>query len=165
MLILACGWQVQCLGERLSNKGMGWLAPLFVLSMPEMMTFGRTAYLDALATGGFGARAPLVPFLGGSLEQEAVARIVGVISGLVAVAKYPYLYLGPVAGVIIFIQHRRIPTAFIVGWLMIILPFALADLIFHGSVPSSLSSQIDGTVSSITGDWGGYTPDWLGRIS
>ena len=48
---------------------------------------------------------------------------------------------------------------------MIILPFALADLIFHGSATSSLSSQIDGTVSSITGDWGGYTPDWLGRIS
>ena len=157
MLILACGWQVQLLGERLSNKGMGWLAPLFVLSMPEMMTFGRTAYLDALATGGLALVLLLFLSSGDRWNKKQLTRL-GVISGLVAVAKYPYLYLGPVAGVIIFIQHRRIPTQLIVGWLMIILPFALADLIFHGSATSSLSSQIDGTVSSITGDWGGYTP-------
>ena len=42
-------------------------------------------------------------------NKKQLTRL-GVISGLVAVAKYPYLYLGPVAGVIIFIQHRRIPT-------------------------------------------------------
>ena len=50
--LVACGWQIQALAERGNGALGGVTATAVVLALPTMLLFGRTAYLEALATGG-----------------------------------------------------------------------------------------------------------------
>ncbi len=157
VLILACGWQAQALAERLRLGPWSLVAAVLVVSMPVMMEFGRTLYLEALATGGL----LLVLRLGLELQEGATkGRLLemGVLASLVGGAKYPYLHLGPALSALAARQglHRAWPV--LIGWMAVQAPFFLADLFQHGSPVASLGPQVEGTVNSVTSEVLGYTP-------
>lgn len=159
MLLIGCGWQAQRLAEEAGAGRWALLAPLLVLSLPSMMQQGRTVYLEALATGGV----MLALRLGQKALNTPLPSWTGIGHGLtlaaVGLAKFPYLYLGPCMAIIVAIRHRSIKRGgwVLLGWTVLLAPFALSDFLDHGHVAASLSPQMTGAVASIAGDVGTYS--------
>lgn len=159
LCLIACGWQIQSLAEHDSRIIGGILASLLVLCLPAMIVYGRTAYLEALATGGLVLvfRIALKHLECGKLRRKDAIAI-GVIASLLGAVKYPYLYL------VIFL-----PTAFffwgkskenlgylVLSWVLVQSPFLISDLLQHGSPFASYNTQATGAVNSLVGDYGDY---------
>jgi hypothetical protein len=155
LLVLACGWQAHALGERLNLGAWSLLSTALVLTMPTMLDFGRTLYLDALATGGLLLLIRLaLDVVDAPAHQQAWA---GAMASLVGAAKYPYLYLGPAIAAVVGHRKARAALPVLLVWSLLQLPFVLADLWQHGQPMGSFGPQVRGTVTSVTGDVGQYT--------
>ena len=155
MLLLACGWQAQALGERLNLGVWSLLAAAVVLSMPAMLDFGRTLYLDALATGGVLLVVRLALDAADAPSSEQVRT--GAVASLVGAAKYPYLYLGPAVAAVVGHRKPRAAVPVLAVWFLVQLPFLVADAVHHGQPMGSFGPQVQGTVRSVTEDVVQYT--------
>ena len=160
--IVACGWQVQALAERNESLVGGILASLIVMTLPAMIVYGRTAYLEALATGGL--ILVLRIFLD-VLEKGEFGKkdwlYLGAISSLVGAVKYPYLYLGATIPLAILIRERQMAGArnLVLSWMVIQSPFMISDFLFQNHPFASLEIQASGALYSAVGEYGTYGID------
>ena len=157
--LVACGWQIQALAERGNGALGGVTATAVVLALPTMLLFGRTAYLEALATGGLVMvfRIALDVLNYDVLNREDYIGL-GIVASLVGAVKYPYLYLGISLPICIWAMHRdrnAIPV-FLGSWILFQLPFLVSDMIDHGSPFASFEPQALGVVNSMTDEVGNY---------
>ena len=119
---------------------------------------------DRLPRGvGHGRGHARAPARAKSAQSTPLPSWTGIGHGLtlaaVGLAKFPYLYLGPCMAIIVAIRHRSIKRGgwVLLGWTVLLAPFALSDFLDHGHVAASLSPQMTGAVASIAGDVGTYS--------
>ena len=157
--LVACGWQIQALAERGNGALGGVTATAVVLALPTMLLFGRTAYLEALATGGLVMVFRIaLDVLNYDVMNRADYIGLGIVASLVGAVKYPYLYLGISLPICIWAMHRdrnAIPV-FLGSWILFQLPFLVSDMIDHGSPFASFEPQALGVVNSMTDEVGNY---------
>ena len=160
LLLLGSGWQIQRFVEEQGGKIWSLLAVTLVLTMPTMMMYGRTAYLEAMVTGGFILiiRDILLTNISNLNEKDAIRW--GIIASLVGAIKYPYLYLG-LGGLILLYglsKNLRLTGLYVAGWILIQAPFAIVDFFDHSNAFASFGPQFSGAITSITSEVGDYTP-------
>ena len=158
--LVACGWQIQALAERGNRLLGGVIAAAVVLSLPTMLVFGRTGYLEALATGGLVMTFRIaLDALNDDFLNRADYIGLGIVASLVGAVKYPYLYLGISLPICIWAmnRHRNEIPVFLGSWILFQLPFLVSDLIDHGSPFASFEPQALGVVNSMTEEVGNYS--------
>lgn len=155
--IISCGWQVQLLAERYNRIAGGIVASIVVLTLPAMLVYGRTAYLEALATGGLILvfRHSLQLFESGEMQIKYAVRL-GILCSLIGAVKYPYLYLGPALALLAWKRRMGNVMYLLFAWLAVQCPFLASDLVFHSDPLASLGPQASGAVNSAIGDYGSY---------
>lgn len=156
-LLLGSAWILQHLAERWSNKSIGWIAISVFLTFPVIIVIGRSLLLDVALAG---AVILTILKLFSAYEKNKIFDYfsLGFVAGCTGLTKYAYLYLGPYFLFLAFISQRQkavTPLAF--GWFFATLPFFLQNLFRHGSIFASLSTQVDGTVWSLTNKIDNYT--------
>ena len=157
--LVACGWQIQALAERGNHSLGGVIAAAVVLALPTMLVFGRTGYLEALATGGLVMTFRIaLDALNDDVLNRADYIGLGIVASLVGAVKYPYLYLGISLPICIWAmnRHRNEIPVFLGSWILFQLPFLVSDLIDHGSPFASFEPQALGVVNSMTEEVGNY---------
>ena len=160
LLLLGSGWQIQRFVEEQGGKTWSLLAVTLVLTMPTMMMYGRTVYLEAMVTGGFILiiRDVLLTNISNLNKKDAIRW--GIIASLVGAIKYPYLYLG-LGGLILLYglsKNLRLTGLYVAGWILIQAPFAIVDFFDHSNAFASFGPQFNGAITSITSEVGDYTP-------
>tara|TARA_Y100000741_G_scaffold294646_1_gene235067 strand:- start:151 stop:1797 length:1647 start_codon:yes stop_codon:yes gene_type:complete len=158
--LVACGWQIQALAERGNRLLGGVIAAAVVLSLPTMLVFGRTGYLEALATGGLVMTFRIaLDALNDDFLNRADYIGLGIVASLAGAVKYPYLYLGISLPICIWAmnRHRNEIPVFLGSWILFQLPFLVSDLIDHGSPFASFEPQALGVVNSMTEEVGNYS--------
>ncbi len=159
LCLIACGWQIQSLAEHDGRIIGGILASLLVLCLPAMIIYGRTAYLEALATGGLVLvfRIVLKSLENGKLSRKDAIAI-GIIASLLGAVKYPYLYLVIFLPTTFFFwgQTKENLGYLVLSWGLVQSPFFMSDLLQHGSPFASYDTQATGAVNSLVGDYGDY---------
>ena len=159
LLLLGSGWQIQRFVEEQEGKAWSLLAVTLVLTMPTMMMYGRTIYLEAMVTGGLVLiiRDILLTNISNLNEKDAIRW--GIITSLIGAIKYPYLYLG--AGGLILLyglsKNLRLVGIYVAGWVLIQAPFAISDFFAHNNAFASFGPQFSGAITSITSEVGNYT--------
>ena len=158
--LVGCGWQIQALAERGNRPLGGVIATAVVLALPTMIVFGRTGYLEALATGGLVMTFRIaLDALNDDVLNRAAYIGLGIAASLVGAVKYPYLYLGISLPICIWAmnRHRNAIPVFLGSWIFFQLPFLVSDLIDQGSPFASFEPQALGVVNSMTDEVGNYS--------
>lgn len=157
LLLLGTAWILQHLAERWSNRSVGWMSVVVFLTFPVVVVTGRSMLVDVAVAG---AVILTILKLYSAYEKGGFFAFfsLGFVAGCTGLAKYPYLYLGPYFVLLALVSRRQksaIPVA--IGWVLATLPFFLQNLIQRGNMLASLSTQIEGTVTSLTGDLDEYS--------
>jgi len=151
-LLTGCCWAIQHLSERWTNKGIGWIGCFVFLLTPGVIIHGRTILNDAAASGML---IIIIMHLLNSSDKpskESMAYL-GLITAIVGLAKYSFLYLGFWILLILCLLKKTINLRYyICASLIIYLPFFVFNLINHKNAISPLEPQIEGTIRSLNED-------------
>ena len=150
MLMLASAYAIQRLAEHYTNRKIGVLAGVVFSSLPVVVMIGRTMLLDVAVAGML---VSVVHRLVDLLDEQDGWKAVqlGVLSGVVGLTKYLYLYLGGwVFLTLLVVNKRRDAGGVVLGYAPVVGFFMLKNLIAGGSVLAPLQTQIVGTMASVT---------------
>lgn len=157
LLLTGCCWAIQHLSERWTNKKLGWISCLVFLLTPGVIIHGRTILIDPSASGMI--ILSIICFL--SLEDKPSKLSMfyfGIITAVVGVAKYSFLFLGPWIIIVLYLSNKTENLRYyIYANLVIYLPFFIINLFSQNDVLAPLEPQINGTVNSMSGTVGDYT--------
>ena len=159
LLLIAAVWSIQHLGERFSDWRVGFIAGAVFCTFPIVIRFGRTMMLDVALAGMV---ISVFHHLETSNKSERSKLIfIGILSGIIGLTKYAYLYLGGWIVIILILRKEYEQSKFIaIGYSIIIGLFLIKNQIHTGWILGPLQSQITGTmasIGSITGDPAPYT--------
>ena len=150
ILMFASAYAIQRLAEYYTNRRLGVLAGVVFCSLPVVVMFGRTMLLDVAVAGMLVSVVHrLVELLDDQDERKAVQ--LGVLTGVVGLTKYLYLYLGVwVFLTLLVVNKRSAARGVVLGYAPIIGLFMVKNVLAGGSVLAPLQTQIVGTMSSVT---------------
>ena len=157
LLLFAVVWSIQHLGERFSDWRFGFIAGAVFCTFPIVIRFGRSMMLDVALAG-------MVVSVFHHLEttnksEHSKLILIGVLSGVIGLTKYAYLYLGGWIVIILLLRKKYEQSKFIaIGYSIIIGLFLIKNQIHTGWIFGPLQSQISGTMASIGSSSGGTVP-------
>ena len=162
IFLLACAYSIQHLAEKYSSKQLGFLAALIFCFFPVVVTYGRTMLLDVAVAGMIiSVIHHLLIFIEDGSEKSFL--VLGLLSGIIGLTKYPYLYFGGMIWLVLLAKQMKIQAKFLaIGYGAIIVLFFIKNLIHTGSIIGPMQSQIFGTFASmdaISNDSVTYTPN------
>tara|TARA_B110001452_G_scaffold82361_1_gene67339 strand:+ start:2816 stop:4711 length:1896 start_codon:yes stop_codon:yes gene_type:complete len=160
LLFLAVVWSIQHLGERFSDWRFGFIAGAVFCTFPIVIRFGRSMMLDVALAGMIVSVFHHLEMTNKSERSKLI--LIGVLSGVIGLTKYPYLYLGGWIVIVLLLRKEYEQSKFIAaGYSIIIGLFLVKNQIHTGWIFGPLQSQITGTMASIgstSGDTVLYTP-------
>ena len=149
LLLASAAWSIQHVGEHFSNPRWGFIAGAVFCLLPVTVMFGRTMLLDTAVAGML-----VSVFHHLQLSPNASKTkhgILGVLSAIVGLTKYPYLYLGGYISLVYLIRKRTLESKYIAcGYFAVVSLFLLKNQLHTGWILGPLQSQITGTVASAT---------------
>jgi hypothetical protein len=162
LFLLACAYSIQHLAEKYSSKQLGFLAAIIFCFFPVVVTYGRTMLLDVAVAGMI---ISVIHHLLIAIEDasEKSFLLLGLLSGIIGLTKYPYLYFGGMIWLVLLAKQMKIQAKFLaIGYGIVIGLFFIKNLIHTGSIIGPMQSQIFGTFASmeaISSDSVTYTPN------
>ena len=91
--------------------------------------------------------------------NHSIARMTGLLAGLLMLTKYTYVYaFGPSGWFLVYDRSMRRPFAFLQGWLLIMTPWLIHQMLTEGHPFYPILGQMQFTVESTVGVVGDYTP-------
>ena len=162
LFLLACAYSIQHLAEKYSSKQLGFLAAIIFCFFPVVVTYGRTMLLDVAVAGMI---ISVIHHLLIAIEDasEKSFLVLGLLSGIIGLTKYPYLYFGGMIWLVLLAKQMKIQAKFLaIGYGIIIGLFLIKNLVHTGSIIGPMQSQIFGTFASmeaISSDSVTYTPN------
>ena len=162
LFLLACAYSIQHIAEKYSSKQLGFLAAIIFCFFPVVVTYGRTMLLDVAVAGMI---ISVIHHLLIAIEDasEKSFLVLGLLSGIIGLTKYPYLYFGGMIWLVLLAKQMKIQAKFLaIGYGIIIGLFFIKNLIHTGSIIGPMQSQIFGTFASmeaISADSVTYTPN------
>lgn len=162
LFLLACAYSIQHIAEKYSSKQFGFLAAVIFCFFPVVVAYGRTMLLDVAVAGMIiSVIHHLLIFIEDGSEKSFL--ILGILSGIIGLTKYPYLYFGGMICLVLLAKQMKTQAKFVgLGYGVIIGLFFIKNLIHTGSIIGPMQSQIFGTVASmeaISSDSVTYTPN------
>ena len=149
LILLGCCYSIQHLAERYSSKNFGFISAVIFCFFPVVVTFGRTMMLDVAVTGMI-ISVIHHTIIRLELEDSSVFLLLGTLSAVVGLTKYPYLYFGGmIAVVLLFNKKYQQAKKMLLGYLGILLLFFIKNWIHTGSVIGPMKSQVTGTIASV----------------
>ena len=93
LFLLACAYSIQHIAEKYSSKQLGFLAAVIFCFFPVVVSYGRTMLLDVAVAGMI---ISVIHHLLIIIEDgsEKSFLVLGILSGIIGLTKYPYLYFG-----------------------------------------------------------------------
>lgn len=149
LILLGCCYSIQHLAERYTSKNFGFLSAVIFCFFPVVVTFGRTMMLDIAVTGMI---ISVIHHTIIRLESEDFSAffILGILSSVVGLTKYPYLYFGGmITLVLLFNKKFQQAKNLFLGYLGILFLFFTKNWIHTGSVIGPMKSQVTGTIASV----------------
>lgn len=147
LLLITTAWSIQHVGEHFSNTKWGFISGIVFCLLPVTIMFGRTMLLD-IAVAGMIISVFHHLHLTSNTDRNTLI-LIGVLSAIVGLTKYPYLYLGGWISILYFIRNKTEESMYIAfGYFAIIALFLLKNQIHTGWILGPLQSQLSGTFAS-----------------
>ena len=148
LILISAAWSIQHLGEHYSNRMYGFIAGAVFCMFPIVIIYGRTMLLDIAVAGMIVSVFHHLELIDRSERYKLV--LIGVLSAIIGLTKYPYLYLGGWIIVLFLLRKKIEESKFIaLGYAIIITLFLLKNQIHTGWILGPLQSQITGTMASV----------------
>ena len=162
LFLLACAYSIQHIAEKYSSKQLGFLAAVIFCFFPVVVSYGRTMLLDVAVAGMIiSVIHHLLIIIEEGSEQSFL--VLGILSGIIGLTKYPYLYFGGMICLVLVAKQMKNQAKFVgLGYCAILGLFFIKNLIHTGSIIGPMQSQIFGTFASmeaISSDSVKYTPN------
>jgi hypothetical protein len=160
LLLISTAWSIQHAGEHFSNHKLGFISGVVFCILPVTIIYGRTMLLDVAVAGMI---VSVFHHLHLSSNKNRYALImIGVLSAIIGLTKYSYLYLGGWISILYLIRKKTEESKYIAfGYFAIIALFLLKNQIHTGWILGPLQSQLSGTFASgsaIAADSVTYSP-------
>ncbi len=147
ILLISTAWTIQHMGEYFSNSKWGFIAGFVFCLLPVTIMFGRTILLD-IAVAGMIITVFHHLHLTSNTDRSTLI-IIGILSAIVGLTKYTYLYLGGWISALYLIRKKTEESKYIaLGYFAIITLFLLKNQIHTGWALGPLQSQLSGTIAS-----------------
>ena len=147
LLLITTAWSIQHVGEHFSSIKWGFISGIVFCLLPVTIMFGRTMLLD-IAVAGMIISVFHHLHLTSSTDRHTLI-LIGVLSAIVGLTKYPYLYLGGWISILYFIRNKTEESMYLAfGYFAIITLFLLKNQIHTGWILGPLQSQLSGTFAS-----------------
>lgn len=178
LLTMGAAWQVQCLGERVGTAPFAAVAAMTFLMLPTTRYWGQMAMADVASAGLWVLLLHALFHADSDRLNDRAARLTGLLAGLLMLTKYTYIYALGVAGWFLLLDRStRRPLAFLQGWLFILAPWLVHQMLTEGHPFHPILGQLQFTVESTVGVVDTYTtasfqgdfvenlPLWYGFLS
>ena len=157
LLLLATGWTLQHLSEKVVSKTLAILPSIAFLHFPVVLEFGQTMLADVVMAGAFMCVVLYWLEFGKDGSPKSLFYL-GMLSGCCGLLKYPYFYLGPWLILILFLSRQRDSLSYLfAGWVIPTGLFLFRNTLVRSDPLGPMDSQIKGVVLSATSDFGNYT--------
>ncbi|MCP2507820.1 MAG: hypothetical protein NLN64_05970 [Candidatus Thalassarchaeaceae archaeon] len=160
LLLISTTWSIQHAGEHFSNPKWGFISGVVFCLLPVTIMYGRTMLLD-VAVAGMIVSVFHHLHLSSNTNRYTLIMI-GILSAIIGLTKYSYLYLGGWISILYFIRKKKEESKYIAfGYFAIITLFLLKNQIHTGWILGPLQSQLSGTFASgsaIAADSVTYSP-------
>jgi len=159
LLTVGAAWQVQCLGERVGTAPFAALAAMSFLMLPTTRYWGQMAMADVASAGLWVLLLHALLVADGDRMNIRAARLTGLLAGLLMLTKYTYVYAFGIAGWFLLLDRsKKRPIAFLQGWLFILAPWLIHQMLTEGHPFYPILGQVQFTVESTVGVVDTYTP-------
>ena len=147
LLLISTAWTIQHVGEYYSDTKWGFFAGVVFCLLPVTVIYGRTMLLDVAVAGMI---ISVLHHLHLSSDKNRYRLImIGILTAIVGLTKYPYLYLGLWISILYYLRKKTEESKYItLGYVLIIVLFLLKNQIHTGHILGPLQSQISGTFAS-----------------
>ena len=147
LLLISTAWTIQHVGEYFSSLKWGFISGVVFCLLPVTIMFGRTMLLD-IAVAGMIISVFHHLHLNSNADRHTLI-LIGVLSAIVGLTKYPYLYLGGWISVLYYLKNKTQESKYLAfGYFAIIALFLLKNQIHTGWILGPLQSQLSGTFAS-----------------
>ena len=178
LLTVGAAWQLQSLGERVGTAPFAAVAAMSFLMLPTTRYWGQMAMADVASAGLWILLLHTLLNADEDRSNRHAARLTGLMAGLLMLTKYTYIYALGIAGWFLLLDRtKERPIAFLQGWLFILSPWLIHQMLSEGHPFHPILGQIQFTVestvgvvdtyttASFQGDFVGNLPPWYGFIS
>ena len=159
LLMTAAAWQIQSLGERVGTVPFAVIAAISFLLLPTTRYWGQMAMTDVASAGLWVLLLHSTLHSDDDNSNQSITRMTGLLAGLLMLTKYTYVYaLGLAGWFLVYDRSMRRPFAFLQGWLLIMTPWLIHQMLTEGHPFYPILGQMQFTVESTVGVVGEYTP-------
>ena len=119
LLLISTAWSIQHVGEYFSNTKWGFIAGVVFCLLPVTIMYGRTMLLDVAVAGMI---ISVFHHLHLSSNKNRYSLImVGILTAIVGLTKYPYLYLGVWISILYYLRKKlkKVSTLYLVIFLLL----------------------------------------------
>ena len=112
LFLLACAYSIQHIAEKYSSKQLGFLAAVIFCFFPVVVSYGRTMLLDVAVAGMI---ISVIHHLLIIIEDgsEKSFLVLGILSGIIGLTKYPYLYFGGMICLVLVAKQMKNQAKFL----------------------------------------------------